>query len=143
MTIAGSDNTAGHKRQDLTARAFDVRVRSFGLRVARLSPRLALGFGLGTAALWAAMPEHFLFWLAELGLGLALSPFLIRFYKTGSELYPMLYGAILGGAGVPIALLTLGSFGPVSFAGIVPLMAGVSVPLAIMKNHLIAALDDS
>lgn len=125
------------------AQAIDVRIRSFGLRVARFSPRLALGFAVGTAALWAVMPEHFLFWLAELGLGLAVSPILIKFYKTGDGMYAMLYGAILGGAGVPLVMLTLGSFGPVSFAGIVPLMAGVSVPIAIMKNQLVAALNVS
>lgn len=125
------------------AQAFDVSMRSFGLRVARLSPRLALGFGVGTAALWVAMPEHSLFWLAELGLGLAVSPILIKAYKTGDAMYVMLYGAILGVGGVPLVKLTLGSFGPVSFAGIVPLMAGVSVVIAIMKNYLITALDDS
>ncbi len=89
------------------------------------------------------MPEHSLFWLAELVLGLAVSPLLIKAYKTGDGMYAMLYGAILGGAGVPLVMLTLGSFGPVSFAGIVPFSAGVSVVIAIMKNHLVSALGDS
>lgn len=120
------------------------RMRAFGLRVAKLSPRLACGLVAGVVALWISLPGYAEFWLAEFVLGVAVSPLVIKLYKSGDVKYAMLYGAVIGAIGVPLHKMLVGSSGgPLMVAGIVPLLAGVASVIAVMKGHLVGALEDA
>lgn len=118
--------------------------RSWGLRMARWSPLLASGLGAASIGLWAWLPAPAEYWLAEFGLGLVVSPLVIKLYRTGDSRYAGAFGLVVG---LTFPLLHKVMFGSVSSPfvvwGVVPFGAGVAVALVARRRQLIEALEQN
>lgn len=116
-------------------------MKAFGLRVTQASPNLALGLGGATLVLAVAFPELRAYWVAQLIVGLAVSPLLIKLYKTEDVMYAMAYGAALGVGMGATQIAVLGTLtSTATTAGVIPLSAGVSFVLAVKRRRLVQAL---
>lgn len=114
-------------------------MRQFGVRVAQLSPQLALGLGGAAVAMWALVSAPAGFWLGNLVLGMVAGLFAVKLYLSGDGMYVLPYGFVI--AMFPLVSgATIGAFEFESmFGGLVTLLAGIAVTIAMRRRSVLEA----